>query len=209
MSTTTVTPARSGTDSRPPSRALLAFGLGVSAVYVGGLVVYGIGPTGDDAEAVASAIESSAGRLRSGVLLVMVAMLLTTYVVAALSRAARPTTAGRLVLPLGAGFALLLAAAFAPMAGAVSVDQDIFDGAVSADAATAALVVMNALMPLASLVAAGFLVAAGASVPLPTWLRVTGYAFAVALLVPPVAWAVLYLVPLWLSVAAVVVARRG
>lgn len=204
MSTATL-PVSASQDAAPrtPARALLGFGLGSFAVFVAGLVVYGIGPTGDDAVAVAAAIERDAGRLRAGVLLVMLALLLATYVVAALSRAARPTPAGRLVLPLGVGYLLLLAAAFGPMAAAVSVDQDIFGGAVSPEAATAALVVMNALMPLAGLVAAGFLVAAGASGTVPTWLRVTGYVFAVLLLIPPVAWAVLYLVPLWLAAAAV------
>lgn len=209
MSTATLTPTPAHTVDRRPSRTLLGFGLGSAATFVTGMLVYGIGPVGDDAEAVAAAIEQDAGRLRSGVLLVMAAMLLATYVVASLSRAARPTSAGRLVLPLGVGYLLLLGAAFGPMAGAVSVDQDIFGGAVSAGAATTALVVMNALMPLAGFVAAGFLVAAGVSGAVPTWLRRTGYGFAVALLLPPVAWAVLYLVPLWLAAAAVALARRG
>ena len=209
MSTATLTPTPSDTTDRRPSRALLGFGLGSAAAFVAGMVVYGIGPVGDDAEAVAAAIEQDAGRLRGGVLLVMVAMLLATYAVAALSRAARPTPAGRLVLPLGVGYLLLLAAAFAPMAGAVSVDQDIFGGAVSAGAATTALVAMNALMPLAGFVAAGFLLAAGVSGAVPTWLRRIGYVFAVLLLLPPVAWAVLYLLPLWLAAAAASLSRRS
>lgn len=207
MSTATLAPPASGTATS--SRPLLAFGVGSAAAFVAGLVVYGVGPVGDDAAAVAAAIDRDAGRLRGGVLLLMLAMLLTTYVVAALSRAARPGPAGRLVLPLGVGFALLLAAAFGPMAGAVSVDQDIFGTAVTAGAATTALVVMNALMPLAGLVAAGFLAATAVSVPLPRWLRVLAWVFAVALLVPPVAWAVLYLLPLWLAAAAVALARRA
>lgn len=208
MSTATV-PVSASQDAatRTPARALMGFGLGSLGVFVGGLAVYGIGPTGDDAAAVATAIERDAGRLRAGVLLLMLALLLATYVVAALSRVARPTPAGRLVLPLGVGYLLLLAAAFGPMAAAVSVDQDIFGGSVSAGAATAALVVMNALTPLAGLVAAGFLLAAGVSGTVPRWLRVTGYVFAVLLLLPPVAWAVLYLVPLWLAAAAVARAR--
>ncbi|MFP5220471.1 MAG: hypothetical protein ACLGIG_12205, partial [Actinomycetes bacterium] len=70
-------------------------------------------------------------------------------------------------------------------------------------------VVMNALMPLAGLVAAGFLAAVAVSVPVPTWLRVTGWVFAMLLLLPPVAWAVLYVVPLWLAAAAVALSRRG
>lgn len=209
MSTATLTSTAADTVERRPSRTLLGFGLVSAATFVAGMVVYGIGPVGDDAEAVAAAIEQDAGRLRGGVLLVMAAMLLATYVVASLSRVARPTPAGRLVLPLGVGYLLLLAAAFGPMAGAVSVDQDIFGGAVSAGAATTALVVMNALMPLAAFAAAGFFVAAGVSGAVPTWLRRTGYVFAVALLLPPVAWAVLYLVPLWLAAAAVALARRG
>lgn len=209
MSTATLTPMPSGTASRTASRALLGFGLGSAAVFVAGLVVYGIGPVGDDAEAVAVAIEQDAGRLRAGVLLIMLGLLLATYVIAALSRMARPTPAGRLVLPLGVGYLLLLAAAFGPMAGAISVEQDIFGGAVSAGAATTALILMNALMPLAGFVAAGFVLATGVSGAVPKGLRVTGYVFAIALLLPPVAWAVLYLLPLWLAAAAVSSARRG
>ncbi|MFP5220585.1 MAG: hypothetical protein ACLGIG_12815, partial [Actinomycetes bacterium] len=111
-----------------PRRALLGSALGSAAVFVAGLAVYGIGPTGDDATELAAAIQQDAGRLRGGVLLLMLAVLLATYVVAALARAARPTPAGRLVLPLGVGYLLLLGAAFGPMAAAVSVDQDIFGG---------------------------------------------------------------------------------
>lgn len=208
MRTATLTAPAHDTATSSSSRTLLGCGLGSAAVFVAGLVVYGIGPTGDDAAAVAAAIEQDAGRLRGGVVLVMLGLLPGTYVVAALSRAARPTPAGRLVLPLGVGYLLLLAAAFGPMAGAVTVDQDIFGGAVSAEAATTALVVMNALMPLAGFVAAGFLLAAGISRTVPTALRVAGYVFAALLLLPPVAWAVLYLVPLWLAAAAVPLARR-
>lgn len=209
MSTNTLTPTPTDSATRTPSRALLGFGLGSASVFIAGLGVYGIGPVGDDAAAVAAAIEQDAVRLRSGVLLVMLGLLLATYVVAALSRATRSTPAGRLVLPLGVGFLLLLAAAFAPMAAAISVDQDIFGGSVSPGAATAALIVMNALMPLAGFVAAGFLVAAGVSGTVPKGLRIIGYVFATGLLLPPVAWAVLYLVPLWLAAAAVSLARSG
>lgn len=95
------------------------------------------------------------------------------------------------------------------MAAAASIDRDPFGAAVSPGAATAGLIVMNALMPLAGFVAAGFLFAAGVSGAVPKWLAVTGYVFAVALLPPPVAWAVLYLLPLWLAAAAVSVARHG
>ena len=207
MSTETLTSSPSGAVTREPSRALLGFGLGAAAVYVSGVVVYGIGPVGDDAEAVAAAIEQDAGRLRGGVLLLMAGLLLATYVVAALSRTARPTPAGRLVLPLGVAFLLLLATAFGPMAGAVSVEQDIFRGSVTPGAATTALVVMNALMPLAGFVAAGFLLAAGVSGAVPKALRVVGYVFAFGLLLPPVGWAVLYLLPLWLAAAAVSLGR--
>lgn len=208
MSTATLTRTSSGTATREASRPLIGFGVGSAAVFVTGLLVYGIGPVGDDAAAVAAAIEREAGRLRAGVVLIMLGLLMATYVISALSRAARPTPAGRLVLPLGVGYLLLLAAAFGPMAGAISVDQDIFGGAVSSGAATTALVLMNALMPLAGFVGAAFLLATGVSGALPKALRVTGYVFAVALLVPPVAWAVQYLLPLWLAVAAVSLSRN-
>jgi hypothetical protein len=192
-----------------PSRALLGVGLATLALFVGGMAVYGGGPGADDAAGAAAAMERTADRLRGGSLLIVLSMLAGAYVVAALSRAARPTTAGRLVLPLGAGALLLLAASFMAVSAAASVEGDLFGAAVSADAAITGLVLMNALMPLAGFVAAGFLVAAGASGTVPTWLKVTGYVFAVALLLPPVAWAVLYLVPLWLFAAAVALARRG
>lgn len=208
MSTNTLTRTSSEIATSEASRPLLGFGLGSAAVFIAGLVVYGIGPVGDDAAAVAAAIEQNAGRLRSGVLLIMLGLLLATYVVAALSRATRPTSAGRLVLPLGVGYLLLLAAAFGPMAGAITVEQDIFGGAVSPGSAATALVVMNALMPLAGFAGAGFLLATGISGELPKALRITGYVFAVALLVPPVAWAVQYLLPLWLAAAAVSLSRR-
>jgi hypothetical protein len=208
---TTASVTRSNADggaAAAPSRALVGFGLATLALFVGGMAVYGGGPGADDAAGAAAAMERTSGRLRGGSLLIVLAMLAGTYVVAALSRAARPTTAGRLVLPLGTAALLLLAASFMAVSAAASVEGDLFGDAVSAGAATTGLVLMNALMPLAGFAAAGLLAAVAVSVPLPRWLRVVSRVLAAGLLLPPVAWAVLYLLPLWVAAVAVATSRR-
>lgn len=118
------------------------------------------------------------------------------------------TGAARLVAVLGVAHLLLLALFWAAPAAAVTVGTLVLDGGVSPGSAETALVLMNLLHPVATWIGAGFLIAvaiAARSTSRP--LTVVSAVLAVALLLPPVAWIVVYLfgawfagVGLWLSV---------
>ena len=118
---------------------------------------------------------------------------------ARLGRAA-DTGATRLVAVLGTAHLLLLALFWAAPAGAVTVGTLVLDGGVSPGAAETALVLMNLLHPGATWIGAGFLIAVaiaarGISRP----LALVSAVLAVGLLLPPVAWIVVYLLGAWFA----------
>ena len=191
-----------------------ASGVLSAVAFVGAAVLFAdaLAGSGSAAEA-ASSLDAAAGRTQAAVMILTLSSLLACVVVAALAgRVARHAgAASRLVLPLGVAHFLLAAAAFWPLAGAASVAANLFDGDVSAVGAEVGLISLNALQPLAALVGAGFLATlalAGRGGLLPRWLVVTAGVLAVGLLLPPVSWAVVYLLPLWVAGAGVSAGRR-
>ena len=118
----------------------------------------------------------------------------------------------RLLPALGAAHLLLLAAAFTAPAAAVGVGTGVFTTGVTPTAAETALLLANAVFPLASWMGAALTgataVAAwstGASRALAT---VSGICCA-GLVLPMVSWAVTYLLPLWFAGVGIWLWRRG
>ena len=85
----------------------------------------------------------------------------------------------------------------------------MFDGGVTPAGADAALLLMNVAHPMAAWVGAGFLIA----VTIATWtqfrvLAVISAVFALGLMLPPVGWAVTYLMAFWFAGVGIWLARR-
>jgi len=189
-------------------------GLGALAAFAGAVVVFNdlLSGAGTPEEAAAAMVGAPLG---------LTAILVGTYALLAIAvsgmLAARlgrgGETAGVRPLPLlGAGHVLLLTAAFSAPAAAVAVGTLVFDGGVTPGAAEVALVLMNVAHPIAAWVGAGFLIAvalatraAGAS----RVLTVVSAALALGLLLPPVGWAVTYLMALWFAGVGIWLWRRG
>lgn len=119
------------------------------------------------------------------------------------------SAAGRLLLPFGVLHFVLAAAAFWPMAGAVTVGRDLFDTDVSAVAAEQVLVSLNSWQPLAGMLGAAFLICVFAGCDVARWIRMSALVLGIGLLLPPVGWAVLYLLPLWVAATGVSLWRRA
>ncbi|TFV68155.1 UNVERIFIED_ORG: hypothetical protein E4P37_00250 [Bacillus sp. AZ43] len=115
----------------------------------------------------------------------------------------------RLLPLLGAGHVLLLTAAFAAPAAALAVGSQVFTGGVSATGAETALVLMNLAHPMAAWVGAGFLIAVAVAARDSRPLAVVSGVFALGLLLPPVGWAVTYLMPFWFAGVGIWLWRRG
>ena len=190
--------------------------VGVAACGAGALVLYvGVALSFADPLGGSSTAEEAARRLQDStieraVLLFGGYMLLALVVVAAMAEALRGGGAARRVVPaLGVAHLLLFALSVAGLGAARGV-ATMFDGDTGPAALTAGLVVSNATFPLAQWAFAGF----GVAVLLASWtlrgrLRGLGVAAAVlgvGLLVPPIAWAILYLTPLWFAAAGILLA---
>jgi hypothetical protein len=122
------------------------------------------------------------------------------------------TASVRLLPLLGAGHVLLLTAAFTAPAAAVAVGTLVFDGGVTPTGAEAALLLMNVAHPMAAWVGAGFLIAVAVAVA--SWahsrvLAVVSAVFALGLMLPPVGWAVTYLMAFWFAGVGIWLWRRG
>lgn len=177
-------------------------GTGALAAFAGAAVTVGdpLGGADTPAEA-ATALAGSPVEL-AAVLLGGYALLAIVVAGALATRLARggEGTAVRLLPLLGAGHVLLLAAAFTAPAAAVVVGTRVLDGGVSPTAAEVALVVMNIGHPMSAWVGAAFLLAvAAAGMHVSRPLAVVSIVLAVGLLLPPVGWAVTYLLPFWFA----------
>jgi hypothetical protein len=109
------------------------------------------------------------------------------------------TASTRLLPLLGAGHVLLLAGAFAAPAAAVAVGDSVFSGGITPSGAETALILMNVAHPLSAWVGAAFLIAVAVAARESKALVVVSSVFAVGLLLPPVGWAVTYLMPFWFA----------
>jgi hypothetical protein len=197
--------------ARPPSRPTSGTGW---PSFAGAAVVFGdpIAGASTPAEA-AEAIAGSQAPL-AAVLLGAYALLAIAVIGALAARLARggDTGAVRLLPVLGAGHVLLLTAAFTAPAAAAVVGTQVLEGGVTPNAAETALLLMNVAHPMAAWVGAAFLfaVAAGArSAGASRILLIVSAVFAVGLLLPPVGWAVTYLMALWFAGTGIWLWLRG
>jgi hypothetical protein len=200
--TTTALPEATGRRVRSPLPALA--GLGALAAFAGAVVVF------NDVLRGAGTPEEAASAME-GAPLGLTAVLVGTYALLAIAvsgmlaaRLARggETAAVRLLPLLGAGHVLLLTAAFTAPAAAVAVGTMVFDGGVTPGAAEVALVLMNVAHPIAAWVGAGFLIAVALATRAAGASRVlfgVSAVFALGLLLPPVGWAVTYLMAFWFA----------
>jgi hypothetical protein len=117
------------------------------------------------------------------------------------------------VLPvLGAAHLLLLAVGFTAPAAAVVVGTQVFDGGVTPTAAETALLIINIGHPMAAWFGAAFLIGvvlAGRAAGAPKVLLIVSGVFAIGLLLPPIGWAVSYLMAFWFAGVGVWLWRRG
>jgi len=203
MTATTVDPSTTTrTGHRSPLTAIA--GVGALAAFVPAALVWwdllwGV----TSPAAVADALEAAPVE-PAGLLLTCYALLGIVVVGRLTARLARgrETAAIRLLPLLGAAHLLLLAASFAAPAAAVLVGTQVLDTGVTATAAATSLLVMNVGQPLSALVGAAFLFAVTAAARAggaPRTLMIVSTVFAVGLLLPPVGWAVTYLMALWFA----------
>ena len=200
--------------TRPSSPLTALAGVGALACFAAAAVVFGdpMRGSGTPAEAAAALAGSD---VQLGAVLVggyaLLAIAVTGALAARLSRGA--DSAALRVLPLlGAAHVLLLTAAFAAPGAAVAVGTQVFDSGVGAHATETALVLMNTAHPMAAWVGAGFLIAAALGVRAAGGSRVlvvVSAVFAVGLLLPPVGWAVTYLMAFWFAGVGIWLWRRG
>lgn len=211
MTATTVQGQTTGRSRhRSPSTAIA--GVGALAAFAGAAVVFGdpIGGAGS-AEEAAAALAGSSAELAAVLLgaYALLAIAVTGGLAARLGRD-RDDGAVRLVPVLGALHVLLLAFAFVAFAGAVVVGRLVLGDGVSPGAAESALLITNIAHPMSAWFGAGFLVAValaarGVSRP----LVIVSAVFAVGLLLPPVGWAVTYLMAFWFAGVGIWLWLRG
>ena len=214
MTATTVDQSTTTRTSRRSSPLVAIAGVGALAAFVPAALVWWDLLWGVTTPAgVADALE--AAPVEPASLLLTVYALLGIVVVGRLTaRLARggETTAVRLLPLLGAAHLLLLAAAFAAPAAAVLVGTQVLDTGVTTTAAETSLLVMNIGQPLSALVGAAFLFAVTAAARAsgaPRSLSVVSAVFAVGLMLPPVGWAVTYLMALWFAGVGIWLWLRG
>ena len=212
MTATTVdqsTPIRSRHRGSPlPALA----GLGALAAFAGAAFVFGDPIAGaGTAEEAAAALESSSAE-PAAVLLGAYALLAIAVTGSLAARLARAKDGGavRLLPVLGGLHLLLMALAFVGFAGAVVVGRLVLDGGVSPGAAESALLMTNVAHPMAAWFGAGFLIAVAlAARSISRTLVVVSALFAVGLLLPPVGWAVTYLMAFWFAGVGIWLWFRG
>jgi hypothetical protein len=210
--TTTALPETTIRRTRSPLPALA--GMGALASFAGATVVFNDLLRGAETPGEAASALDGAPVGLTAVLVgtyALLAIAVSGMLAARLARAGE-TAAVRLLPLLGAGHVLALTAAFTAPAAAVAVGTMVFEGGVTPGAAEVALVLMNVAHPIAAWVGAGFLIAvalatraAGAS----RVLTVVSAVFALGLLLPPVGWAVTYLMAFWFAGVGIWLSRRG
>ena len=195
---------------RSPLMALA--GVGALGAFVSAAVVFGDPLRGASSpEEAAEALAGSSATL-GAVLLGGYALLATAVVggLAARLGQVRESAAVRLLPVLGAGHVLLLAAAFVSLAAAVVVGTQVFDTGVTPGATEAALVFTNITHPMSAWLGAGFLIAVTLAVRTTSRvLAIVSVVFAIGLMLPPVGWAVTYLMALWFAGVGIWLWLRG
>ncbi|WP_116450025.1 hypothetical protein [Blastococcus litoris] len=198
--------------TRPASAVLPALaGLGGLLAFAGSVVVF------DDPVSGATTAEEAAEAL-TGAPVGLTALLVAGYALLGIAVAGRLAAhlgrAGdqasvRLLPLLGAGHLLLLTAAFTAPAAAVTVGDLVLEGGVSPTGAETALVLMNVAHPMSAWVGVAFLVAVAIAGRRSRALMALSVTFALGLALPPVGWAVTYLMPLWFAGVGIWLWRRS
>ncbi|UOY03668.1 hypothetical protein [Blastococcus sp. PRF04-17] len=214
MTTTAISeaPAR----ARGGSAVLPALaGIGGLLAFAGTVVVFddplaGATTAAEAAEAMAGAPVGLAAVLLAGYALLAIAVTgrLAAHLAAHLSGSGDPASV-RLMPVLGAGHVLLLTAAFAAPAAAVTVGDLVLEGGVTPGGAETALVLMNLAHPMSAWVGIAFLVAVAVAGRRSRGLAAFSIVFAVGLALPPVGWAFTYLMPLWFAGVGIWLWRRA
>ena len=190
--------------SRRASPLTALAGVGALACFAAAAVVLGDPMRGSDTPSEAAAALAASDVQLAAVLIggyALLAIAVTGGLAVRLGRAGH-SAAVRLIPLLGAGHVLLLTATFAAPGAAVAVGTQVFDSGVGAHATETALVLMNTAHPMAAWLGAGFLVAvalAARAAGVSRALVVVSAVFALGLLLPPVGWAVTYLMALWFA----------
>jgi hypothetical protein len=187
-------------------------GTGAVAAFAGAVVFFndplrGAGDPAGAADAMAGASIDLAAPLIGAYALLAIA------VIGALAHRLGRSGGGpplRMLPVLGAAHVLLLTVTVLAPAAAVAVGTLVFDTGVTPTAAETALVLMNLAGPLAAWVGAGLLVAVAlAARGVSRTLVVVSAVFAAGLLLPPVGWAVTYLMALWFAGVGIWLWLRG
>ena len=179
-------------------------GVGALAAFAGAVVTFTdpLRGAGTQAEAAERLADSSAPM--TGLLLAIYAVLAIAVVGRLAARLAQDGDGGavRVVPVLGALHLLLLTVAYTAPGAAVTVGTQVFDTGVTPTAAETALLIANIGHPLATVFGAAFLIAvivAGRAARVSRTLLIVTAVFAVGLMLPPVGWAVTYLMALWFA----------
>jgi hypothetical protein len=179
-------------------------GIGALAAFAGAVATFADPLRGvrTPAEAAERLADSSAPM--TWLLLAVYAVLAIAVVGGLAARLAREGDGGAVrVLPiLGAVHLLLLTVAYTAPGAAVTVGTEVFDTGVTPTSAETALLIANIGHPLATVFGAAFLVAvlvAGRAARVSRTLLIVTAVFAVGLMLPPVGWAVTYLMALWFA----------
>lgn len=179
-------------------------GLGSLAASAGAVVVFGDPMARADTAADAATALAGSGAQPAALLAGahgLLALAVAGSLAARLGRH-RDSGATRLIPILAAVHLVLMALFLAAPAAAVTVGTLVLDGGVSPVGAESALLVMNAVHPVAGWFGAGFLIAvavAAHAARISRALVVITSLFALGLLVPPVAWIVTYLMGAWFA----------
>ncbi|MGY2082828.1 hypothetical protein [Blastococcus sp. SYSU DS0539] len=199
-------------DRRSPLPALA--GVGALLAFAAAAAVFGDPMGGADTPAEAASALAGADVTLAAVLMGLYALL----AIAVTGRLAvhlaleGDGAATRLLPLLGAGHVLLMTAATAAPAAAVAVGTLTFGDGVTPAGAEFALLVMNLAHPMAAWVGLGFLVAVAVAAWTARASRVlagVSAVFALGLALPPVGWAVTYLMAFWFAGVGTWLWRRG
>ena len=202
MNATTVHESATTRAGRSPLPALA--GIGALAAFAGAVVTFTDPLRGARTPAeVAERLADSSAPL-TGLLLAIYAVLAIAVVGRLAARLGRDGDNGavRATTTLGALHLLLLTVAYTAPGAAVTLGTQVFDTGVTPTAAETALLIANIGHPLASVFGAAFLIAvlvAGRAARVSRTLLIITAVFAVGLMLPPVGWAVTYLMAFWFA----------
>jgi hypothetical protein len=202
MNATAVHDSATTRSRRSPLSAVA--GIGALAAFAGAVVTFTDPLRGARTPTeVAERLADSSAPL-TGLLLAIYAVLAIAVVGRLAARLGRDGDNGavRATTTLGALHLLLLTVAYTAPGAAVTVGTQVLDTGVTPTAAETALVIANIGHPLASVFGCAFLIAvvvAGRAAGVSRTLLVVSAVFAVGLALPPVGWAVTYLMAFWFA----------